>query len=199
MQLISERMEKQIEFIVTIDQLKDITRQSITIGSRRNENDAEHSWHLAVMAILLSEYAEEQNIDLLKVIKMVLIHDLVEIYAGDTYCYDEKANEDKAEREQEAAQRLFSILPQDQGEEIMSLWREFEEMETYEAAFAACLDRFQPLLLNYNTEGHTWQRPGVNSEKVRKRVEVAKEKVPQLYAYIDRLIQYSIARGILKP
>src|SRR5690554_5236769 len=102
MQLISERMEKQIEFIVTIDQLKDITRQSITIGSRRNENDAEHSWHLAVMAILLSEYAEEQNIDLLKVIKMVLIHDLVEIYAGDTYCYDEKANEDKAEREQEA-------------------------------------------------------------------------------------------------
>lgn len=199
MQLISERMEKQIEFIVTIDQLKDITRQSITTGSRRNENDAEHSWHLAVMAILLSEYAEEQNIDLLKVIKMVLIHDLVEIYAGDTYCYDEKANEDKAEREQEAAERLFSILPQDQGEELMNLWREFEEMETYEAAFAACLDRFQPLLLNYNTEGHTWQRPGVNSEKVRKRVEVAKEKVPQLYAYIDRLIQNSIARGILKP
>lgn len=192
-------MEKQIEFIVTIDQLKDITRQSITTGSRRNENDAEHSWHLAVMAILLSEYAEEQNIDLLKVIKMVLIHDLVEIYAGDTYCYDEKANEDKAEREQEAAERLFSILPQDQGEELMNLWREFEEMETYEAAFAACLDRFQPLLLNYNTEGHTWQRPGVNSEKVRKRVEVAKEKVPQLYAYIDRLIQDSIARGILKP
>lgn len=197
--MISERMEKQIEFIVTIDQLKDITRQSITTGSRRNENDAEHSWHLAVMAILLSEYAEEQNIDLLKVIKMVLIHDLVEIYAGDTYCYDEKANEDKAEREQEAAERLFSILPQDQGEELMNLWREFEEMETYEAAFAACLDRFQPLLLNYNTEGHTWQRPGVNSEKVRKRVEVAKEKVPQLYAYIDRLIQDSIARGILKP
>lgn len=197
--MISERMEKQIEFIVTIDQLKDITRQSITTGSRRNENDAEHSWHLAVMAILLSEYAEEQNIDLLKVIKMVLIHDLVEIYAGDTYCYDEKANEDKAEREQEAAERLFSILPQDQGEELMNLWREFEEMETYEAAFAACLDRFQPLLLNYNTEGHTWQRPGVNSEKVRKRVEVAKEKVPQLYAYIDRLIQNSIARGILKP
>ncbi|NMA69595.1 MAG: HD domain-containing protein [Desulfitobacterium sp.] len=197
--MISERMEKQIQFLVTIDQLKDITRQSITINSKRNENDAEHSWHLAVMAMILSEYAEDQNVDLLKVIKMVLVHDLVEIYAGDTYCYDEKANEDKAEREQEAAERLFSLLPEDQGEEIMNLWREFEEMETYEAAFAACLDRFQPLLLNYNTEGHTWQRPGVNSEKVLKRVEIAKKKVPQLYLYIENLIQNSIARGILKP
>lgn len=197
--MISERMEKQIEFLVLIDELKNITRQSITIGSRRNENDAEHSWHLAVMAMILSEYAEDKNVNILKVIKMVLVHDLVEIYAGDTYCYDEKANEGKAEREQEAAERLFSILPEDQGKELMSLWREFEEMETYEAAFAACLDRFQPLLLNYNTDGHTWQRPGVNSEKVLKRVEVAKEKVPQIYAYIENLIQNSIARGILKP
>lgn len=197
--MISERMEKQIEFIVAIDELKNITRQSITISSRRNENDAEHSWHLAVMAMILSEYAEDKNIDILKVIKMVLIHDLVEIYAGDTYCYDEKGYEDKAEREQDAADRLFNMLPVDQAEKMMDLWQEFEEMETVEAAFAATLDRFQPLLLNYNTEGHTWQRPGITSEKVIKRTQVAKEKVPQLYEYIERLIQRSIERGILKP
>ncbi|AFM01001.1 MULTISPECIES: HD domain-containing protein [Desulfitobacterium] len=197
--MISERMEKQIDFIVAIDALKDITRQSITISSRRYENDAEHSWHLAVMAMILSEYAEDQTIDIAKVISMVLIHDLVEIYAGDTYCYDEKGYEDKAEREQEAADRLFNMLPEDQAQKMMSLWEEFEEMETKEAAFAATLDRFQPLLLNYNTEGQTWQRPGVTSEKVLKRTEIAKEKVPQLYEYIERLIQRSIERGMLKP
>ncbi|BAE83843.1 hypothetical protein DSY2054 [Desulfitobacterium hafniense Y51] len=197
--MISERMERQLDFIVVIDALKDITRQSITTGSRRQENDAEHSWHLAVMAMILSEYAEDQTIDIAKVISMVLIHDLVEIYAGDTYCYDEKGYEDKAEREQEAADRLFNMLPEDQAQRMMSLWQEFEEMETKEAAFAATLDRFQPLLLNYNTEGHTWQRPGITSEKVLKRTEIAKEKVPQLYEYIERLIQRSIERGMLKP
>lgn len=197
--MISERMEKQMDFIVTIDALKDIYRQSITIANKRNENDAEHSWHLAVMAMLLSEYAEEPDIDVFKVIKMVLIHDLVEIYAGDTYCYDEKANEDKEEREQEAADRLFNMLPEDQAKGMLALWREFEEMETKEAAFAATLDRFQPLLLNYNTDGHTWQRPGIVSAKVLKRTEIAKKKVPQLYEYIERLIQRSIERGILKP
>lgn len=197
--MISERMEKQIEFLVAIDELKNITRQSITISSRRNENDAEHSWHLAVMAMILSEYSEDENIDILKVIKMVLIHDLVEIYAGDTYCYDEKGYEDKAEREQNAADRLFNMLPEDQGKMMMDLWQEFEAMETTDAAFAATLDRFQPLLLNFNTEGHTWQRPGITSEKVLKRAQIAKERVPQLYEYMERLIQRSIERGILKP
>lgn len=197
--MINERMEKQIQFIVAIDELKNITRQSITIGSRRNENDAEHSWHLAVMAMLLSEYAEDNNIDILRVIKMVLIHDLVEIYAGDTFCYDEKGYEDKDEREQMAADRLFNTLPEDQAAMMMDLWRDFEEMETEEAAFAATLDRFQPLLLNYNTDGHTWQRPGITSEKVLKRANIARERVPQIYEYIERLILSSIERGILKP
>ncbi|MEL1135538.1 HD domain-containing protein [Desulfitobacterium sp. THU1] len=197
--MISERMEKQIQFIVTIDELKNITRQSVTIRDRRHENDAEHSWHLAVMAMILSEYAEDKNVDVFKVIKMVLIHDLVEIYAGDTYCYDEKGYEDKDEREQEAADRLFNMLPEDQAQKMMALWREFEEMETEEAAYAATLDRFQPLLLNYNTEGHTWQRPGITSAKVLKRTAVAKARVPQLYEYIERLIQSSIERGFLKP
>lgn len=197
--MISERMEKQIEFIVTIDALKDIYRQSVTIANKRHENDAEHSWHLAVMAMLLAEYAEEPDLDITKVMKMVLIHDLVEIYAGDTYCYDEKGNEDKEEREKEAADRLFSLLPEDQAKWMMELWREFEEMETKEAAFAATLDRFQPLLLNYNTNGHTWQRPGITSAKVLKRTEIAKERVPRLYEYIERLIERSIEKGILKP
>lgn len=150
------------------------------------------------MAMLLSEYAAEKNIDILHVIKMVLIHDLVEIHAGDTFCYDEKGYEDKDEREQKAADRLFNILPSDQAQEIMALWREFEEMKTPEAAFASSLDRFQPLLLNYNTGGHTWQRPGITSEKVLKRNDVAEENAPAIYEYVQELIENSIAKGILK-
>lgn len=196
-QLLSERMQKQIEFIVAIDKLKHITRQNIVIGTTRNENDAEHSWHLAVMAMFLSEYAAEKDIDILRVIKMVLIHDLVEIHAGDTFCYDEKGYEDKAEREQKAADRLFNILPADQAQEIMELWREFEDMKTPEASFAASLDRFQPLLLNYNTDGHTWKRPGITSDKVLKRNDVSEKNAPVIYDYVKDLIEDSIEKGIL--
>lgn len=192
------RLQKQIEFIVEVDKLKQILRQSVITGVLRNENDAEHSWHLALMAILLSEYAESKDIDVLRVIKMVIIHDLVEIDAGDTYCYDEKGNQDKAQREQLAADRIFNLLPPDQAQEIMSLWREFEEMTTPEAKFAACLDRMEPLLLNYNTNGHTWQRPGVNSQKVYKRVDVLEENAPMLYEYIKDLIESSVEKGYLK-
>src|SRR5690554_847280 len=138
-----ERLTKQIEFIVEIDKLKRILRQNVVIGTKKQEDDAEHSWHLAIMAIILSEHAAEKELDILKIVKMVLIHDLVEIDAGDTFCYDEKANEDKAEREQKAAERLFNILPQDQAQEIWELWKEFEDSETSEACCAACLDRIQ--------------------------------------------------------
>jgi putative hydrolase of HD superfamily len=150
------------------------------------------------MAMLLSEYAADKNIDILRVIKMVLVHDLVEIYAGDTFCYDEKGYEDKAEREQNAADQLFNILPQDQAQEIMELWREFEDMKTPEAAFASSLDRFQPLLLNYNTDGHTWKRPGITSDKVLKRNDVTEANAPILYDYVKELIESSIEKGILK-
>lgn len=193
-----ERLTKQIEFIVEIDQLKQIMRQSRLIDIDRNENDAEHSWHLAIMAILLSEYAETKDIDVLKVVKMVLIHDLVEIDAGDTFCYDEKANEDKEHRENRAAERIFNILPQEQAEEIWQLWREFEEMNTPEARFAACLDRLEPLLLNYHTDGHTWKKPGITSKMVIKRAEVMKKGAPQLWEYTKELIEESIKKGILK-
>lgn len=193
-----QRLLKQIEFIIEIDKLKKIVRQNIIIGSTRNENDAEHSWHLAVMAFLLSEYAAAKDVDVLRVIKMVLIHDLVEIDAGDTFCYDEKANEDKAQREQKAAERLFNLLPADQAQEIWELWHEFEALETPEARFAACLDRLQPLLLNYHTNGHTWKKPGVTSKKVLQRNEPLRENAPVLYEYAKEIIEDSIRRGILK-
>ena len=196
--MIEERLKKQIEFIVEIDKLKLIMRQSRLIGTDRTENDAEHSWHLAVMAILLAEYAETKDLDLLKVVKMVLIHDLVEIDAGDTFCFDEKAYEDKACRENKAAERIFNILPQDQAEEIWVLWREFEEMNTPEARFAACLDRIEPLLLNYHTNGHTWKKPGVTSQKALQRIAVLEQGAPKLWEYAKELIEDAIKQGILK-
>lgn len=192
------RLEKQIQFIVEIDNLKNVFRQSILISDRRRENDAEHSWHLAVMAMILSEYVKDDKIDLLRVIKMVLIHDIVEIDAGDTFAYDEKAYEDKEERETKAAQRIFNILPIDQAEKIEELWREFEEKETPEARYAASLDRLEPLLLNYFTEGHTWKLPGVTSEKVYQRMAPIKDSTPEIWDCVVEIIEDSIKKGYLK-
>ena len=194
-----ERLHKQIEFIVQIDRLKQIFRQNVITGNARNENDAEHSWHLAVMAVMLLEYVEGPEIDILKVIKMVLIHDLVEIEAGDTFCYDEEANRDKEEREKRAAEKLFSLLPPDQASEIWQLWLEFEGLVSQEACFAACLDRLQPLLLNINTNGHTWKKPGVTSEKVLKRNEILAKHAPRLWEYAKQMIAESVEKGLLKP
>ena len=162
-----ERLKKQIDFIVEIDKLKHILRRTVLIDKSRRENDAEHSWHLAVMAILLKEYAAE-DVDLEKVMKMVLVHDLVEIDAGDTFCYDAKANLDKRDRELCAADRLFAILPEDQAKELRRLWEEFEECTTPEARFAASLDRLQPFIHNVHTDGHTWKN-GVTSDQVHAR------------------------------
>jgi putative hydrolase of HD superfamily len=148
--------------------------------------------------MLLSEYSAVRDLDILKVMKMVLVHDLVEIDAGDTFCYDEKGYEDKDERELKAAKRLFNILPSEQAREIWELWREFEDLETAEARFAACLDRFQPLILNMNTGGHTWQKPGVNSSKVLKRNGLLENNVPELWEYVREVVEDSIKKGILK-
>ena len=191
-----ERLHKQIEFIVEIDKLKHVFRQTILIDKSRRENDAEHSWHLAVMAILLKEYAIAE-VDLEKVLKMVLIHDLVEIDAGDTFCYDEKANENKLDREVLAADRLFFILPQDQAKEIRELWDEFEACETPNAQFAAALDRLQPLIHNYNTDGHTW-KSGVTSDKVLARIAKVGDAAPELWEYANGLIEECIEKGFLK-
>ena len=161
----NERLKKQIEFILELDKMKNLYRQTYVLHEERKENDAEHSWHLAVMAFLLAEHSN-YDIDPVKVMKMVLIHDVVEIDAGDTYCYDTEANKSKAEREEKAAHRIFGLLPVDQYREFYGLWREFEDSQTKEARFAAVLDRLQPLLLNYTKNGISWQEHGIRKEQV---------------------------------
>lgn len=162
------RFIQQIGFLLELDKLKNIYRQTLVLYEDRAENDAEHSFHLAIMACILAEHANTP-VDILHTMKMVLVHDVVEIDAGDTYCYDAKGNEDKAEREQKAADRLFALLPEDQEKEFRGLWEEFEAKETPEAKFANALDRIQPMLLNYKKGGVSWMKHGISEEQVRNR------------------------------
>ena len=191
-----ERLEKQIQFIVEIDKAKTIFRQTYLSDGKRRENDSEHSWHLAVMAFLLSEYFED--VDVQKVVKMVLIHDLIEIYAGDTYCYDEKANEDKEERERKAADMLYHILPSDQEEEYKKLWMEFEYGQSKEAVFASILDRLQPILLNYASGGKAWMEHGVHKSQVVARNQRTMEGPKEIAALFTSLIDKAVEKGYLK-
>ena len=165
-----ERLEKQIRFIVEVDKVKNIFRQTYLADGERKENDAEHSWHLALMAVLLQEHMEDKA-DLTKVMIMVLIHDLVEIDAGDTYAYDEKGAQTKREREVKAADRIFGLLPEDQGQYFRELWEEFEAYETPEAKFAHPLDNSHPLLLNDASGGRSWKEHGVHRSQPMKRNE----------------------------
>lgn len=192
-----DRIKKQIEFIVEIDKIKHVLRKTLLMDGSRHENDAEHSWHLGVMAILLSEYSNEKDLDVLRVIKMVLVHDIVEIDAGDTFCYDEKGALDKREREEKAADRIFGILPDDQAGEIRGLWEEFEECETPEARFANALDRFQPLLHNYITRGRSWKEHGITRDRVINRNKPIQEGSRQLWAYVEKLVEDSVDKGYL--
>ncbi|MCR5708187.1 MAG: HD domain-containing protein [Ruminococcus sp.] len=163
-----DRLRKQLDFMLELDKMKNLYRQTYVLCEDRKENDAEHSWHLAILAMMLSEYSNEP-VDVLHVIKMVLVHDVVEIDAGDTYCYDSEGYKSKAEREEKAAQRIFGLLPDDQQAEFYSLWREFEDSETADARFAAVLDRLQPLTLNYTKDGISWQEHGIRKEQVLAR------------------------------
>jgi len=196
--MVAERLERQINFVIEIDKLKSVLRQTILVDKSKRENSAEHSWHIAVMAILFSEYARESDVDILKVIKMALIHDLVEIDAGDTYCYDEKGTLDQSEREEKGAKRIFGILPEDQAREFEGLWREFEEGKTAEARFAAALDRVQPLINNYNTGGEMWREHGIKSGQVVRRNSVVNEGAPVLWEYTSQLISDAVKRGMLQ-
>lgn len=196
MTLAKDRLEQQLSFIVEIDKLKSIYRQNYTIGERRRESDAEHSWHLAIMALLLAEHVDER-IDLNKVVKMLLLHDLVEIDAGDTYCYDSKGLIDKAEREIQAATRLFALLPLDQAEEWRLLWEEFEAASTAEAKFAAALDRLQPLLLHYHTEGQSWREHNVTQTKVQQRNQNTALISKRLGILVQEIIEQAIDKGYL--
>ncbi|NLV37225.1 MAG: HD domain-containing protein [Clostridiaceae bacterium] len=184
------RLQQQMQFLKEIDKLKSIYRQNYLSDGSRRENDSEHSWHLAMMVIILSEHFE--GIDTLKTLKMVLIHDLVEIYAGDTFAYDEKANLDKELREKIAAQKIFSLLPPEQAAEFTGLWEEFERMDSTEALCAASVDRIQPLTLNICSKGKMWHEHRVTVEKVLKRNKLVLDRAPEV---ISEYVRETIAEA----
>ena len=188
---------KQIEFIKEIDKLKYIQRRTRLFNSDRNENDAEHSWHLAMMAIILSQHSNTA-IDVLKVVKMVLIHDIVEIDAGDTFIYDTTKNHVNTDDERLAAERIFGLLPKQQAEDLIAIWEEFEAGETDEAKFAKSMDRLEPLLQNVSNNGGTWKEYDVDYKKVYEKKQVIKNGSVSIWDYAEKLIDESVTNGILK-
>ncbi|PSB30800.1 HD domain-containing protein [Stenomitos frigidus] len=195
--MLSTRLVQQMQFVIEVDKLKQVLRQTLLTNGSRRENSAEHSWHIALMAIVLAEYAPAP-IDILHVIKLLLLHDLVEIDAGDTFCYDEQGNQSKADRETQAADRLFGLLPPDQALEFRQLWDEFETQATPAAGFAAAVDRLQPLLNNQQTGGHTWKLHDVTSDRVLQRMAPIQTSAPELWAVVQQVIDDCIAAGYLK-
>ncbi|HEV2614542.1 MAG TPA: HD domain-containing protein [Gammaproteobacteria bacterium] len=191
------RLHQQMAFILEIDKLKHILRRTSLLDMSRRENDAEHSWHLAMMAIVLAEYAAPE-VNISRVIRMVLLHDLVEIDAGDTFLYDDVHAESKAEREQQAADRIYGLLPKDIGEELVNLWHEFEERKTPDAKFAACMDRIQPVLHNYFTQGGTWKIADASHERAMSHMLFIKEASEPLFALVESLMSDAVENGFLK-
>lgn len=195
---IDERLQQQLNFLYEIDKLKMIFRRNNLIADpERLENSAEHSWHLAFYVMILAEYANEK-IDVLRVLKMVLLHDLVEIDAGDTFCYDVAGHVGKEEKEQAAAQRLFGLLPSAQGSELLALWQEFEAGQTADAKFAISVDRLQPLLHNYLTGGGSWKRHHIVRTQVEKRMQPIGNGSLQLQALVSAVLDEAVAKQILQ-
>ena len=192
----TERLDRQIAFILEIDKLKSVLRRSYLLNENRRENTAEHSWHLSVMALPLAEHASD-DVNTLRVLKMLLVHDIVEIDSGDTYIYDTAGNDTKAAREQEAARRIFGLLPDDQSAELQELWQEFEARETPEAKFAAALDRLMPLLHNYHTQGRSWREHGITKEQVLRLNRHIADGSQSLWEYAEALINDAAAKGYL--
>ena len=191
------RLDQQIRFILEVDKLKSVQRQNYLLRQDRHENTAEHCWHLALMALLLAEFAESK-INLGHLLKLLLIHDLVEIYAGDTYCYDEDATLDQEEREAQAAEKLFGLLPVDQATRLHELRNEFEEGRSSEARFAVSLDRLMPLLLNYYTQGRSWKEHGITANQVLTHNRLIREGSDQLWSFAQSIIEDSISKGYLQ-
>lgn len=189
-----ERLKQQMEFILEADRSKEIFRQNYLADGSRKENDAEHSWHLALMAVVLFEYAPEGT-DLSRVIPMVLIHDLVEIDAGDTYAYDAKAGLDKEEREKKAAERLYALLPADQGEKLKALWQEFEAYETADAVYAHMLDNLEPLMLNHASGGKSWVEHQVRKSQIYHRNRRTHEASEEIWDYMKDIVEQEIKLG----
>ena len=194
--MMDQRMEQQFAFALEVDKLKNIFRQTRLSGHRRRENDAEHSWHIALMAYLFREYANEE-VDILRVMLMCLVHDIVEIDAGDTYAYDAQGLETQAAREATARERLYSILPEDQGAELAALFDEFEACETPEARFARALDNIQPMMLNHSNGGGDWREHGIAAEQVYRRQSRTRLGSEKLFAVADEVIRENIRKGNL--
>ena len=192
----SDRLDAQIEFILELDKAKQILRQNTLADASRRENDAEHMWHLAVIALVLREHAPP-DVDIARVVEMLLVHDVVEIDAGDTFAYDDAGQVDKEARETAAAERIFGLLPDEQARWIWELWLEFEAKATPEARFAASIDRLQPLLLNAASGGQAWQRHGVTADRVRARNAHIADGSPVLWERAQQVISGAVAEGIL--
>lgn len=195
-EMFSKELLQQLDFIKEIDKIKYIQRKTKLFNSDKNENDAEHSWHLAMMTIVLAEHSNEP-IDVLKVIKMVLIHDVVEIDAGDIFIYDENKSHSNTEEERAAANRIFGLLPKRQSDELISIWEEFEAGETKEAKFARAMDRLEPLLQNVSNDGGTWKEFGVSYSKVYEKKQVIAGGSKLIWDFAENLINESVCKGIL--
>jgi 5'-deoxynucleotidase YfbR-like HD superfamily hydrolase len=192
-----DRFRQQIEFILEVDKLKQVLRRTILMDRSRRENSAEHSWHIALTVLILSEYAKDTDIDMFRVMKILVVHDLIEIDAGDTYCYDDRGREDQAQREKKAADRIFRLLPADQATGLRELWDEFEERKTPESKFANAMDRLQPFLHNYFTEGQIWQENKIKSAQVKSRMHPVDNGAPFLWEYVSSLIDDGVKKGYL--
>ena len=192
-----ERLKKQLDFALEIDKEKNILRQTHLSGHGRNENDAEHAWHMAIMAYLLREYSNEP-VDITRVMLMCLIHDVVEIDAGDTYAYDEEGKKTQKAREEAAKERIYSLLPEDQKEELAAIFDEFEESKTPESKFAHAMDNLQPLMLNNSNDGGDWREHGVSAKQVYGRQSRTKEGSEKLYEITEQIIKKHVEKGKIK-
>lgn len=191
------RLEQQLAFSAELDKLKNILRRSQLMDASRNENSAEHSWHLATMAILFNEYSAGP-VDLIRVLKMLLVHDIVEIDAGDTFAYDTVNVATQNEREQRAADRLFGLLPAEQGRELREMWEEFEHRQTAESKYANALDRLQPLMQNFYSGGMSWKKHGVTREQVMQRMEAVRTGMPEVWPKVLKIIDDACAAEMVK-
>ena len=188
-----------MRFLIEVDRLKQVLRRTSIVGNERLENSAEHSWHVTLMALVLSEHAAASGLDQLKVLKMLIVHDLVEIDAGDTFVYDQVGLKDQEEREERAAERIFGLLPADTGAELRAVWDEFEARQSPEAKFARGLDRLQPMVLNYTNGGGPWQEHGISADQVRDINGCIEDGAPELWRYAEELIEDAVRRELLLP
>lgn len=191
------RLDQQLKFVAEIDKMTQIFRRTMLVDGSRRENDAEHSWHIAVMALLFTEYVKQKP-DVGRAVKMLVVHDLIEIYAGDTFAFDVEGNKTKEQNEAAAADKLFAQLPSEQGAEIRALWEEFDDMKTPDSIYANCMDRIQPFLHNTLTTGATWKEGQVSKKQVEQRLAIVKENMPELWSWVEINIDNAIKHGWIK-